>query len=95
MNPAMHGHDRLVAQVDAEQDDVLAAIALVVGNAALQDHLFNRLVDLLVERSFLSLRGEQATGELGPEDFARASAELANGCRRAGLLPLPSRQTGA
>ena len=87
----MHDHERLVAQVEGEQDDVLAAIPLVTGNDALEDHLFNRLVDLLVERAFLSLRAAQLDGEMSPDEFARASANLAEGCRRAGLLPLPSR----
>jgi hypothetical protein len=87
----MQGHDQLVTLVESEQDDILAAIPLVSGNEALEGHLFTRLVDLLVERAFLSLREQQLAGELLPDEFARASADLAADCRRAGLLPLPSR----
>jgi hypothetical protein len=82
--------DRLARQVADEQDDVLASILLVEGDAALEDRLFARLVDLLVEGLFLDLRARYAQDGLDAGGLTRELAALAMACRTAGLLPLPN-----
>lgn len=87
----MDAHERLVARVGEEQGDILGTIQLVPGDAALQDRLFDQLVDLLVEGMFLDLRAEFLRGELDRDDYVSAITDLADRCRDSGLLPLPSR----
>ena len=87
----MDAHDRLVSRVSEEQDDILGTIQLVEAAPELQDHLFEQLVDLLVEGMFLDLREEYLAGALDREAYVDALAGLADRCRRVGLLPLPSR----
>lgn len=67
-------------------DDVLATIALVRENPRLVDHLFDQLVDLLLESSLVELRTRLADGELSAGQYADALAQLAIQCRSAGLL---------
>jgi len=91
-NPsAMDAHERLVTRVADEQDDILGTIQLIDGDPRLQDRLFEQLVDLLVEGMFLDLREEYLDGAMGREEYVQVLSELADRCRRAGLLPLPSR----
>ncbi len=87
----MDEHQRLVTRVADEQDDVLGTIQLVAGDDALQDRLFDQLVDLLVEGMFLDLRDEYLSGALDQECYVSEIAALADRCRDQGLLPLPSR----
>jgi hypothetical protein len=84
-------HIRLAHRIDQDTDDVLATLPLVRENTALVDRLFDQLVDLLVEALFLDLRNELAEGRLDREGYTEALTALAADCRRAGLLPLPSR----
>ena len=86
-------HDRLIERVAAEQDDVLCTIQLVQGNDDLEVHLFEQLVDLLVEGMFLDLRRSYLQGDLVRDDYVRELGALADRCRGAGLLPLPSRSS--
>jgi hypothetical protein len=85
--------DRVARQVSEEQADVLESILLVDGDAALEDRLFARLVDLLVEGLFLDLRARYARGDLDAGALTRELASLAMACRSAGLLPLPHPRT--
>ena len=87
----VNAHERLVNRVDAEQDDVLATIQLVQGDELLEARLYDQLVDLLVEGMFLELRRRYLDGELPREAYVDELAALADLCRGAGLLPLPSR----
>ena len=87
----MDAHRRLVTRVADEQDDILATIQLVSGDDVLRDRLFEQLVDLLVEGMFLELRKEYLDGDLAREEYVSALSDLAERCRHAGLLPLPSR----
>lgn len=88
----MDAHTRLVTRVSAEQDEILDTIQLVdPSDAPLVDRLFENLVDLLVEGMFLDLREEYLAGEMDREAYVDALASLADRCRNAGLLPLPSR----
>jgi hypothetical protein len=84
-------HDRLIERVAAEQDDVLCTIQLVVGNDELEARLFEQLVDLLVEGMFLELRRSYLHGAIERDDYVKELSALADRCRGAGLLPLPSR----
>ncbi len=84
-------HDRLVQRVDQELDDVLGTLQLVRGDDLLEEHLFEQLVDLLVEGLFLDLRQRYLQGSVAREDYVEELAGLADLCREAGLLPLPSR----
>jgi len=84
-------HDRLVQRVDQELDDVLGTLQLVRGDDLLEEHLFERLVDLLVEGLFLDLRQRYLQGAVAREDYVEELAQLADLCREAGLLPLPTR----
>jgi hypothetical protein len=84
-------HDRLVQRVDQEMDDVLGTLQLVRGDDLLETHLFDQLVDLLVEGLFLDLRQRYLEGSVEREEYVEDLARLADLCRDAGLLPLPSR----
>jgi hypothetical protein len=83
-------HTRLITRVDQEQDDVLGTLQLVQGNEELEARLFDQLVDLLVESTFLELRQRYLDGELDRDAYVDELADLAEQCRNAGLLPLPS-----
>jgi hypothetical protein len=83
-------HARLVARVDQEQDDLLATLQLIDGDDALEQRLCDQLVDLLVESMFLDLRGRFLDGILDRDEYVAELADLAQLCRDAGLLPLPS-----
>ena len=87
----MDAHRRLVTRVADEQDDILATIQLVPEDDLLHDRLFEQLVDLLVEGMFLDLRKEYLAGDLERDDYVTSLSDLADRCRQAGLLPLPSR----
>jgi hypothetical protein len=87
----MDAHQRLANRVADEQDDVLGAIQLIEGSPELEDRLYEQLVDLLVEGMFLDLREQYLAGAVGREDYIDVLADLADRCRRSGLLPLPSR----
>jgi hypothetical protein len=80
-----------VQRVGQEQDDVLGTLQLVQGDEVLEGRLFDQLVDLLVEGLFLELRQEYLEGRIEREAYVDELAGLAELCREAGLLPLPSR----
>lgn len=88
----MDAHRRLATRVADEQDDILATLQLVSDDDGLQDRLFEQLVDLLVEGMFLELRQEYLAGDIDRDTYVSSLSELAERCRGAGLLPLPSRQ---
>jgi hypothetical protein len=88
----VEAHDRLIERVAAEQDDVLCTLQLVQGDGALEDHLFEQLVNLLVEGMFLELRQSYLDGGIDRDAYVAQLADLAAHCRRTGLLPLPTRQ---
>jgi len=77
--------------VDQELDDVLGTLQLVQGDDLLEAHLFEQLVDLLVEGLFLDLRQRYLEGSVAREAYVEELAGLADLCREAGLLPLPTR----
>jgi hypothetical protein len=81
-------HTELARRVAAEQDDLLETVPLVSGQSLLEDRLFDQLVDLLVEGLFLDVRRRYLSGELRRAFYLAELAELADDCRRAGLLPL-------
>ena len=76
----------VASRVNADTDDVLATIPLVAGNEKLTGHLFDQLVDLLLEGVLVGLRGDLADGRLTAQEFADELAKLATQCRRVGLL---------
>ena len=84
-------HDRLVQRVDQETDDILGTLQLVRGDDLLETRLFEQLVDLLVEGLFLDLRQRYLEGSVEREEYVEELAQLADLCRDAGLLPLPTR----
>jgi hypothetical protein len=84
-------HDRLIARVAAEQDDVLCTLGLVSEEPELADHLWDQLVDLLVESLFLDLRRDFLDGLLDRDAYVAGLTDLADLCRSVGLLPLPTR----
>ena len=73
-------------RVASDTQDVLATIPLVQGNEYLTDHLFDQLVDLLLEGVLVELRCQVAQGELSPDLYGMELAELAAQCRAVGLL---------
>ncbi len=81
----------MVQRIGQEQDDVLGSLHLVRGDELLEDRLFDQLVDLLVEGLFLDLRERYLADDVSRDDYAEELAGLADLCRDAGLLPLPSR----
>ena len=78
-------------RVGQEQDDILGTLQLVRGDDLLEARLFEQLVDLLVEGLFLDLRQRYLEGDVEREEYVEELAGLADLCRDAGLLPLPSR----
>jgi hypothetical protein len=74
------------SRVSADTDDVLATIPLVAGNERLTGHLFDQLVDLLLESLLVGLRSELADGRITAQQFADELATLATQCRQVGLL---------
>lgn len=79
-------------RIESEQDDVLATLQLVRGDDVLESRLFEQLVDLLVEGMFVELRQQHLRGDLPREEYVDELTALADLCRGAGLLPLPSRE---
>jgi hypothetical protein len=79
--------------VSDEQDDVLATLQLVSGDELLEARLFEQLVDLLVEGMFLDLRQTYLADGVERDAYLAELGTLAELCRGAGLLPLPSRDT--
>jgi hypothetical protein len=77
---------RLQRHLDVEIDEVLATIVLVAGDDALSDRSFGQLVDLLVERSFASLRADYLESRTEPDAYRCQVRTLDQACRRAGLL---------
>ena len=88
----MESLDRLVDQVEQEQDDILATLQLVRGHRELEDRLFEQLTDLLVESLFLDVRRQHLDGTLSRDAYTAELAALSVLCRDAGLLPFPSRR---
>ncbi|MEQ1787120.1 MAG: hypothetical protein ABL966_08720 [Acidimicrobiales bacterium] len=80
-----------MSRVGQEQDDVLGALQLVRGDDLLEARLFEQLVDLLVEGLFLELRQQYLDDDLTREQYVADLSCLADLCRDAGLLPLPTR----
>jgi len=66
--------------------DVLATIPLVSGNTHLTDHLFEQLVDLLLEGMLVDLRSQLVQGVITSGEYASELASLAAQCRAVGLL---------
>jgi hypothetical protein len=84
-------HDRLMRRVDQELDDVLGTLQLVAGDDVLEARLFEQLVDLLVEITFLELRQRYLDDAIERDAYIAELATLAGQCRGAGLLPLSTR----
>ena len=73
-------------RVANDTDDVLATIPLVRENPRLTDHLFDQLVDLLLEGTLVELRRQLTDGEITADRYANEIADLAAQCRAVGLL---------
>jgi hypothetical protein len=84
-------HDRLIARVAAEQDDVLCTLRVCGHDEELSDRLWAQLVDLLVEGLFLDLRRSYLAGDMQREEYVDELTAIAERCRTVGLLPLPAR----
>jgi hypothetical protein len=80
----------VASRVSADTDDVLATIPLVAGNPRLTGHLFDQLVDLLLESVLVGLRDDLAEGRITAQEFADELATLAAQCRAVGLLEITS-----
>jgi hypothetical protein len=89
-NPSRMETTEVAKRVANDIDDVLATIALVRENPKLTAHLFDQLVDLLLESSLVDLRTQLADGLLTAGEYADELAELALQCRSVGLLERPS-----
>jgi hypothetical protein len=76
-------------RVAKDTQDVLATIPLVEGNEYLTDHLFDQLVDLLLEGILVDLRTRLVDGALAPILYEVELAQLAAQCRAVGLLSRP------
>ena len=76
----------MAKRVASETSDVLATIPLVSGNPNLTDHLFQQLVDLLLEGVLVDLRTQLSRGTLTASEYAGELATLAAQCRAVGLL---------
>ena len=87
----VEAHERLMARVASEQDDVLCTVPLVEHDPELRERVWGQLVDLLVESMFLDLRHDFLRGDLDRAAYVAALTELADRCRSVGLLPLPTR----
>jgi hypothetical protein len=87
----MDAHDRLIARVAGEQDDVLNTLQLCRDDKDLEDRLWTQLVDLLVESMFLDLRRSLLSGQTLRDAYVQELTDLAERCRATGLLPLPAR----
>src|SRR3546814_11195028 len=85
----MDAHERLVTRVADEQDDILGTIQLIDGDEQLQERLFEKPVDLLVEGMFLDLRASYTERTLGRDAYIVALADLAEGWRPGGA-PTPT-----
>ena len=88
---SVEAHDRLIARVAKEQDDVLCTLALCGHDDELAERLWCQLVDLLVEGIFLDLRRQLLAGTLERDVYVLELTLLAERCRSLGLLPLPAR----
>jgi hypothetical protein len=88
---AVEAHERLVQRITQEQDDVLGTLQLVGADGVLQDRLYERLVDLLIEGLFMELRQQYLDERLSRDEYVDELSDLAERCRDAGLLPLPAR----
>ena len=88
---SVDAHDRLIARVRAEQDDVLCTLQLCAHDEELADRLWAQLVDLLVEAMFLDLRRSYLLGEVDRDSYVDELTSVAERCRAQGLLPLPAR----
>ena len=77
----------LARHVANQIDDVLATIPLVSGNEDLTEHLWEQLVDLLLEGALVELQRQRRDGRLSARAYREALAELAAQCGAAGLLP--------
>lgn len=77
----------IAARINQEQDDLLATIQLVRDNERLTGHLFEALVDRLVDGIFLDLRGQHLRGELSDAELAHEMLSLTMQCRAVGLTP--------
>jgi hypothetical protein len=71
--------------VDVDIDDVLASLDLVP-TKALEDELYERLVDLLLERIVVGLTSAAVDGRMSRALYAHEIRKLADQCRRAGLF---------
>jgi hypothetical protein len=83
--------DLLARQIADELDDVLASAVLVAGDRTLEDRVYARLVDLLVEAVFVDARQRYLAGDIDRAALVEEIAALARSCRTAGLLPLSER----
>lgn len=91
-NPqGVDAHDRLIARVQAEQDDVLCTLSLCGHDPELAERLWAQLTDLLVEAMFLDLRRDYLSGRLDRDSYVEELTGVAERCRSLGLLPLPAR----
>jgi len=84
-------HDRLIARVQAEQDDLLCTLQLCGHDPDLAERLWTQLTDLLVEAMFLDLRRDYLRGVLDRDAYVEELTGAAERCRALGLLPLPAR----
>lgn len=85
-NPSRMETTEVAKRVAHDIDDVLATVALVRENPRLTDHLFDQLVDLLLESSLVDLRTRLGEGALTPREYSDELADLAIQCRAVGLL---------
>ena len=76
----------MAKRVANDTSDVLATLPLVSGNPHLTDHLFEQLVDLLLEGMLVDLRGKLNQGVITSGEYASELATLAAQCRAVGLL---------
>ena len=76
----------MAKRVANDTADVLATIPLVSGNTHLTDHLFEQLVDLLLEGMLVDLRSQLVQGVITSGEYASELASLAAQCRAVGLL---------
>jgi hypothetical protein len=87
----MDSPDPLARQIADELDDVLGSARLVTGDRMLEDRVYARLVDLLVEAAFVDARQRYLAGDIDRAALVDEISALARSCRSAGLLPLSAR----